>query len=703
MLRCKPLVCPISGFIFLILNSMKKQKIIRNIGIMAHVDAGKTTVTERILYYTGLIRQMGNVDSGNTVMDTDPQEAQRGITISSASITTYWQLEDSRYQVNLIDTPGHVDFTAEVERALRVLDGAVAVFCARSGVQPQSETVWRQAGKYGIPCLAFVNKMDRQGADFFRVVEDMKEKLGANAVAIQLPCGSEDRFHAVIDLVRMQMLTWPDTEGRSVIRQEIPEEWREEARMRRRLLLEEIALCDETFFARISAPSGEPDVAEIDAALRRTVLSRQLVPVLCGSAFRNKGVQPLLDAAVRYLPAPEDILPVSGIHPLTQETIRLQPATGSGLAALAFKVIADDFGKLTLVRVYSGTLKQGESAWTSRNGKTVRVSRLLRVLSDKFEPVEEIEAGDIGAVVGWKDVKTGDTIASPETPVVLGDIRFPEPVIGYAIEARNSAGSEKLALALSRLLDEDPTLQVETGEQTGQTILKGMGELHLEVVLEKIASRFGVEVNKGHPQVAFKERFTLAVEHRETLRRQNGGAGSFASICFELSPGSEGSSGLEFVNEIRGGAIPKEFILSVEKGFTAAMQRGVLSGYPVESMKIRLTDGTVHEKDSHAQDFEEVAHIAFREAARKAGPQLLEPVMLVEVETPAEFTGAVTGDLNRRRGLVKSMEINNGLPFITAEVPLSELFGYVTALRSFSQGRAHATMQLHGYRPVPGR
>jgi elongation factor G len=668
---------------------------------MAHVDAGKTTVTERVLYYTGLIHKMGNVDSGNTTMDTDPQEAKRGITISSAAITTYWKCRNEQFQFNLIDTPGHVDFTAEVERSLRVLDGAVAVFCARSGVQPQSETVWRQADRYHVPRIAFVNKMDRQGADFFEVVNSMRIRLGANVVPVQIPIGAEDSFTGVVDLIAWHALVWKDAEGISFEIVEIPAELLDEAKKWRQHLLEELAMRDEMIFEQYSKSASSITAEEIHAALRKLALEMRIVPVLCGAAYRNKGVQPLLDAVVHYLPSPVDVSEITGTDPETGETVVRKPETTEPLSALAFKIVSDDFGKLTMVRVYSGSLKTGDTAWNSRSGKHVRISRLLRVLSDKFEQVEQIAAGDIGAVIGLKEVKTGDTLADPGHPLVLGAIQFPEPVIGYAIEAKTSGASDKLAEALASLLDEDPTLDVEIDSQSGQTILKGMGELHLEVILEKLASEYSVEVNKGAPQVAYKEQFTGKVLHHERLVKQSGGSGSFADIRFELGPREDDLQGLLFVNEIKGGVIPSEFIPSVQKGFETAMKNGVLAGYPLESMCVRLLDGKIHEKDSHAQDFENVAREGFRNAAKQALPRLLEPVMIVEVTTPEGYTGVITGDLNRRRGMIKSMEMKNTVQLITAEVPLSELFGYVTALRTNSQGRADVSITFNGYQLVP--
>ncbi|SHH97311.1 elongation factor G [Chryseolinea serpens] len=681
---------------------MKTNRQIRNIGIMAHVDAGKTTVTERMLYYTGMIHKMGSVDDGNTTMDTDPQEAKRGITISSAAITTYWERNNNSYQVNLIDTPGHVDFTAEVERSLRVLDGAVAVFCARSGVQPQSETVWHQADKYGVPRIVMVNKMDRQGADFIRVVNEIREKFHAVAVPIQLPLGAEDSFSGVIDLIGWRALQWNNADGKSFEVTDIPATMLDLAGHWRQNMLEQLALVDETIFSKFTAslPVSED---EIKTALRNATLSLQVTPVLCGAAFRNKGVQPLLDAIVDYLPAPADVATITGTDPENGLAMERKTGLDAPLTALVFKVIADDYvGKLVLVRVYSGHLESGQQVLNSRTGKKMRMSRLLRVLSDRFEPVETLQAGDIGALVGLKDARTGDTLSDPLHPMQLERMDFPAPVIGFAIEAKSTADSGKLGEALSKVVEEDPTLSVEVDPQSGQTVLKGMGELHLEVVLEKLASRYDVMVNKGEPRIAYREMLTQPVVHREVFKKQNGGSGNFAEIHFELIPTADGASGLEFVNDVKGGAIPREFISSVKKGFEEGMRNGVLAGYPVEAMKVRLFDGAIHQKDSHAQDFEMAALLGFREAARKASPQLLEPLMRVDVLTPEAYTGAVTGDLNRRRAIIRGIHAKASVQWIDAEVPLSDLFGYVTALRTLSSGRASASLTLSRYQPVPG-
>ncbi|WP_436490669.1 elongation factor G [Chitinophaga sp. ARDCPP14] len=682
---------------------MKRLADFRNIGIMAHVDAGKTTLTERMLYFTGFTHKLGNVDEGNTVMDSDPQEEKRGITISSAAITTYWQYQDHTWQINIIDTPGHVDFTAEVERSLRVLDGAVAVFCARSGVQPQSETVWHQANHYNIPRIAFINKMDRQGADFRRVVSDIRQRLNANALPVQLPIGAEDDFSGVIDLITMKALVWNTADGKTYETLDIPSALLNEALEARNYLLEELSLLDESLLNKYTTVPNSILPEDIYAALRGATIRLEAVPVLAGAAYKNKGIQPLLDAVATYLPAPSDIGDVKAADPETEATVMIPVSENTPLAALAFKIITDDYvGKLTLVRVYAGVLHSGDTLWNSRTGRKVRISRLMRIMSDKYETVEEIGAGDIGAVVGLKDVKTGDSLSHPDHPVLLEKISFPEPMIGYAIEAKSAKDNDKLGDALNRLLEEDPTLTVTVDNATGQTILKGMGELHLEVVLEKLATQYHLDINKGQPQIAYKEIFTQAITHREVYKKQNGGSGNFADIQFELSPGDEQATGLEFINEIKGGAIPKEFIPAISKGFESAMNNGALAGYPVKSMRVRLLDGSIHNNDSHALDFEHAAITGFKSVAAKAVPRLLEPWMKVEVTMPEEFTGTLTGDLNRRRGVIKQMEMNGAVQTITAMVPLSELFGYITVLRTLSSGRAAASLTFDSYQTVPG-
>lgn len=682
-------------------NKMTTLKQIRNIGIMAHVDAGKTTVTERILYYSGLHHKLGNVDDGNTIMDTDPQEAKRGITISSAAITTYWKWRDASYQINLIDTPGHVDFTAEVERSLRVLDGAVTVFCARAGVQPQSETVWHQANKYGVPRIIMVNKMDRQGADFTRVVNEIREQLNTMGVPIQLPIGAEDDFIGVIDLIAWKALVWTCADGQTYETTDIPADMVAEAMHWRNNLLEQLALVDEDIFKRYTAAEVLTE-ADIQQALRQATLRQELTPVLCGAAYRNKGIQPLLNAIVSYLPAPADIAMVKGTDPETGTSVERKTGLDNPLTGLVFKVVTDDYtGRLAMVRIYAGGMTAGSYIVNSRTGKQTRISRLLRVLSDKLEPVESIDAGDIGALVGLKDAKTGDTLYQANDPIQLESMDFPAPVFGYAIEAVSSQDAGKLSEALARLLEEDPTLSLEVDPQSGQTILRGMGELHLEVVLEKLTSVYGVKVNKGTPQIAYREVFTQPVLHKEVFKKQNGGAGNFAEVHFELSPGSTEVEGLNFVSDIKGGVIPKEFVSAVRKGFEAAMGSGVLAGYPVESMSVRLFDGSIHENDSHALDFETVAMVGFKAAAKQAAPKLLEPIMRVDILTPEEYTGTITGDLSRRRGLVTGIGTKTGVQCITAEVPLASLFGYVTDLRTLSSGRASASLTFFRYQQVP--
>ncbi|WP_142685163.1 elongation factor G [Chitinophaga polysaccharea] len=682
---------------------MKRLADFRNIGIMAHVDAGKTTLTERMLYFTGFTHKLGNVDDGNTVMDSDPQEEKRGITISSAAITTYWKHEDNTWQINIIDTPGHVDFTAEVERSLRVLDGAVAVFCARSGVQPQSETVWHQADRYHIPRIAFINKMDRQGADFRRVVGDIRQRLNANALPVQLPIGAEDDFSGVIDLVTMKALVWNTADGKTYETQEIPAALLNEAIEARNYLLEELSLLDESLLDKYATSPESIVPQDIYTALRSATIRMEAVPVLAGAAYKNKGIQPLLDAVATYLPAPSDIGDVKAVNSETDADIAIPVSESAPLAALAFKIITDDYvGRLTLVRVYAGVLHNGDTIWNSRTGRKVRISRLMRIMSDKYETVEAIGAGDIGAIAGLKDVKTGDSLSHPDHPVLLEQISFPEPMIGYAIEAKSAKDNDKLGDALNRLQEEDPTLTVTVDNATGQTILKGMGELHLEVVLEKLATQYHLDINKGQPQIAYKEIFTQAVTHREVYKKQNGGSGNFADIQFELSPGDEQATGLEFINEIKGGAIPKEFIPSISKGFESAMHNGVLAGYPVKSMRVRLLDGSVHSNDSHAPDFEHAAIIGFKSIAAKAAPHLLEPWMKVTVTMPEEFTGTITGDLNRRRGVIRHIEMDGPVQTITAMVPLSELFGYITVLRTLSSGRASASLTFDSYQVVSG-
>lgn len=682
---------------------MTRLEKLRNLGIMAHVDAGKTTATERMLFYTGMTHKLGNVDDGNTIMDTDPQESKKGITIHSAAITTEWTFNDVNYQVNIIDTPGHVDFTAEVERSLRVLDGAVALFCARSGVEPQSETVWRQADRYGVPRVCFVNKMDRDGADFFKVVHDIHEMLGAEVVPVQIPVGSEKAFSGVIDLIAEKYLVWnQEKQGKTWQELEIPPEHRAEAEKWRKHLFEKVAEHDIELMERWFEDSESLTNEELVQALRRTTLDMNIFPVLCGAAYHNQGIQPLLDAVIQYLPSPEDLISVRGTDPETGEEILREMQVDAPFSGLAFKVLSDRYvGKMTLVRVYSGQLTSGQALLNMRTGEKVRVNRILRIHSAKYEPLEAGKAGEICALVGLKDVRTGDTLCAVDAPIVLESMQFPEPVIGLAVEPVAGQDAKRFGLVLRKLQDEDPTLRVVVDPQTQQTVLRGMGELHLEVVLERIRTEHDLALNQGQPSVAYKETLVNTVVHRQQLKKQGGGPGHFAIIEFEMGPRSDGKSGLLFEDEVRGGSIPKAFIPSVKKGFEAAMQTGILAGYPVEGLYVRLFDGKIHAEDSSALDFEHVAKIGFREAAEKAGAVLLEPVMEVEVQTPEAHTGAITGDLNRRRGMLTGIERKGVWQVVKAEAPLERLFGYVTTLRTISAGRASASLKFMRYAKVP--
>lgn len=690
----------------------KDLKYLRNIGIMAHIDAGKTTCTERILYYTGLTHKIGEVHDGGAVMDWMEQEQERGITITSAATTTYWKypteqgktLENSKeYNINIIDTPGHVDFTVEVERSLRVLDGAVALFCAVSGVEPQSETVWRQADKYQVPRICFVNKMDRAGADFFGVVDDIREKLKANPVPLQVPIGSEDTFVGVVDLITNKAIIWNE-EDKGMTYEEVPipedlvdtvDEWRQK-------LVESVADYDEALLEKFFEDPDSISPEEMMAAIRKAVLDMSFSPVLVGSAFKNKGVQSLLDAICEYLPSPVNLPPVVGINPDTEKEESRNPSADEPFSALAFKIATDPFvGRLAFFRVYSGKLDAGSYVFNMRTGKKERISRLMQMHSNKQNPISQVEAGDIAAGVGFKNIKTGDTLVDEKHKIVLESMSFPEPVIGYAIEAKTQADVDKLGVAIAKLVEEDPTLRVHTDHETGQTILRGMGELHLEIIIDRMRREFGVEINQGAPQVAYKECITSLVEHREIYKKQSGGRGKFGDIEFEMSPSEDGKEGLEFVNKIVGGAIPKEFIPAIEKGFKSAMKNGPLAGFPVEGLKVKLFHGSFHDVDSDALSFELAARLGFKNAAKKAKPQLLEPIMSVEVVTPEEYTGPVTGDLNKRRGIMQGMDTKVGAQVIKSNVPLAELFGYVTDLRTISSGRASASLTFSHFDPVP--
>ncbi|MEO5570803.1 MAG: elongation factor G [Bacteroidia bacterium] len=678
-------------------------KYTRNIGISAHIDAGKTTTTERILYYTGVTHKIGEVHEGAATMDWMVQEQERGITITSAATTCYWTYKDDKFKINIIDTPGHVDFTVEVERSLRVLDGAVALFCAVGGVEPQSETVWRQMNKYNVPRIGFVNKMDRAGADFFSVVKQIKERLGANPVPLQYPIGSEETFIGVVDLITNKAIVW-DEEGKGMTFHEIPipAEIAEEVKVWRAKLVESVAEFDDKLLEKFFDNPDSITKEELMEAIRKATISMTITPILCGSAFKNKGVQTMLDSVITYLPSPMDIEPVTGINPDTEAEEKRSPDAKDHFAALAFKIMTDPFvGRLAFFRVYSGTLKAGSYVLNSRSGKNERISRIIRMHANKQNPIDVIEAGDIGAAVGFKEIKTGDTLCDEKHPIVLESITFPEPVIGLAVEPKTQADVDKLGMALAKLAEEDPTFRVKSDEETGQTVISGMGELHLEIIVDRLRREFKVECNQGAPQVAYKETITGTVNHREVYKKQTGGRGKFADIRVTISPVDEGKLGLQFENEITGGNIPREFIPAVEKGFKAAMANGVLAGYPLDSLKVVLTDGSYHNVDSDALSFEICARTAYREALPKAKPVLLEPIMKIEVVTPEENMGDVMGDLNKRRGQLEGMDTRAGAQVIKAKVPLSEMFGYVTSLRTITSGRASSTMEFSHYSEVP--
>jgi len=690
----------------------KDLKKLRNIGIMAHIDAGKTTTTERILYYTGLSHKIGEVHDGAAIMDWMEQEQERGITITSAATTTSWKYptdqghtvgQTEEYTINIIDTPGHVDFTVEVERSLRVLDGSVALFCAVSGVEPQSETVWRQADKYKVPRICFVNKMDRSGADFFNVVSEIKSKLGANPIPLQVPIGAEDKFKGVVDLITGKAIVWNEEDlGMTYKEIETPEDLVDVVAEWRQKLIENVAEYDDVILEKFFDNPDSITKEELMTAIRKAVIDMKISPVLCGSAFKNKGVQAVLDSVCAYLPSPLDLPPVHGTNPYTDKSEERNPDPEGPFAALAFKIATDPFvGRLCFFRVYSGRLGAGSYVINMRTEKKERISRLMQMHSNKQNPIDLVEAGDICAGVGFKDIKTGDTLVDEKHPIVLESITFPEPVIGYAIEAKKQADVDKLGIAISKLVEEDPTLTVETDHETGQTVLKGMGELHLEIIIDRLRREFKVEVNQGAPQVAYKEALTHKVEHKEVYKKQTGGRGKFADIVFEIGPRTDGQPGLQFENAIVGGVIPREFIPAVQKGFDQAMSNGPLAGYPLDSMYVKLFHGSYHDVDSDSLSFEMAARLGFRDAAKKAGPILLEPIMAVEVVCPDEYTGPVTGDLNKRRGIMKGMDSKAGAKIIKADVPLAELFGYVTDLRTISSGRAAASLTFSHYDPVP--
>ncbi len=684
----------------------------RNIGIAAHIDAGKTTTTERILFYTGVNHKMGETHEGSATMDWMEQEQERGITITSAATTCRWKFpmengeplpETKEYHFNIIDTPGHVDFTVEVNRSLRVLDGLVFLFSAVDGVEPQSETNWRLADNYKVPRIGFVNKMDRNGSNFLAVCEQVKEMLGSNAVPIVLPLGEEADFKGIVDLVKNRAIVWhEDSFGSTFDVVPIPEDMKEEVRLYRGKLIEEVAAYDEELLEKYMEDEESITEEEVHAALRAAVMDMSIIPMICGSSFKNKGVQFLIDGVCRYLPSPMDKDGIVGVNPDTEKEELRKPSVDEPFAALAFKIATDPFvGRLAFFRTYSGHLDAGSYVLNNRTGNKERISRIYQMHANKQNAIDFIEAGDIGAAVGFKDIKTGDTLTAENHPIILESMDFPDPVIGVAVEPKTKADVDKLGMALSKLAEEDPTFQVRTDEASGQTIISGMGELHLDVLIDRLRREFKVEVSQGQPQVEYKEAVTKAADHREVYKKQSGGRGKFADIVFTLEPAEEGKLGLEFVNAVKGGNVPKEFIPSVEKGFKAAMVNGPLAGFEVDSMKVTLKDGSFHPVDSDALSFELAAKIGFKEVAKKAGAVILEPIMKLEVLTPEENMGDIVGDLNRRRGTISSMSDRAGAKVVKAEVPLSEMFGYVTTLRTLSSGRATSTMEFSHYAQTP--
>src|ERR1700759_885457 len=697
---------------------MADLKFQRNFGIAAHIDAGKTTTTERILRYTGMIHKIGEVHDGAATTDWMEQEKERGITITSAAVSCQWNFptikgkvdaNTKKYYFNIIDTPGHVVFTVEVERSMRVLDGLIALFSAVDGVEPQSETVWRQANRYRVPRIGFVNKMDRSGADFLMVVNQVREMLGAKAVPLQLPIGAEDDFKGVVDLIKMKGIIWHmETEGMTFDEIPVPEDMVEEAREWRAKLVEAVAEYDDKLLEKFFEDPNSISEDEVHEAIRKAAIDLSIVPMMCGSSFKNKGVQTALDAVCRYLPSPLDLPDTVGTDPDSGEEITRKADAKAPFSALAFKIMTDPFvGRLAFFRCYSGHLEAGSYVKNVRSGKNERISRIMKMFANKQNPMDFIEAGDIAAAVGFKEIKTGDTLCDENHPIVLENMFIPEPVISVAVEPKTQADVDKMGLAISKLVEEDPTLRVKTDEDTGQTILSGMGELHLEIIVDRMRREFKVEVNQGNPQVAYKEAFTKTIEHREILKKQTGGRGKFADIQFEIGSADKEwiaenpGKGFQFVNNIFGGSIPREFVPAISKGFENSMGTGVLAAYPVESMKVRIFDGSFHAVDSDSMSFELCAKGGFREAGKKAKPVLLEPIMKVEVVTPDQYMGDVTGDLNRRRGMLEGMDSRGNAQVIKAKVPLSEMFGYVTQLRSLSSGRAASTMEFSHYAPAP--
>ncbi len=691
----------------------KDLKYTRNIGIAAHIDAGKTTTTERILFYTGISHKIGEVHDGAATMDWMEQEQERGITITSAATKTSWPFQGRDYDINIIDTPGHVDFTVEVERSLRVLDGVVALFSAVDGVEPQSETVWRQANKYRVPRIGFVNKMDRQGADFLNVCNQVRDMLGANPVPLQIPIGAEDDFKGVVDLISKKAIVWKDeTMGAEYDEIEIPADLVDLVDEYRASLIEAVAEYDDQLLEKFFEDESSITVEEINAALRAATIDLAIIPMICGSAFKNKGVQTLLDAVCEFLPSPLDVGSIKGINPNNDEEVTRKPTVDDPFSALAFKIATDPFvGRLCFIRVYSGQLDAGSYVLNTRSGNKERISRLFQMHSNKQNPIEKIQAGDIGAAVGFKDIRTGDTLSDLDHPIILENITFPDPVIGLAVEPKTTGDMERLGMGLAKLAEEDPTFTVKYNDETGQTVISGMGELHLEIIVDRLKREFKVEVNQGAPQVNYKEALQTTVSHREKLKKQTGGSGLFADMEFELGPADqefldsesfkEGKEKLQFDWGIVGGAIDKNYQKPIKDGFLAMMDNGVLAGYPIDSMKVRVYDGSMHNVDSKPIAFELCAKEGFREAAPKANPVILEPIMKVEITSPDEYTGAVIGDLNKRRGLPKGQDSKPTGVVIKADVPLSEMFGYVTDLRTLTSGRASSSMEFSHFAPVP--
>ena len=675
----------------------------RNIGIMAHIDAGKTTTTERILYYTGINYKIGEVDDGTATMDWMVQEQERGITITSAATTVFWKLAGEQYKINIIDTPGHVDFTVEVERSLRVLDGAIGIFCAVGGVEPQSETVWRQAARYHIPRIAYVNKMDRSGADFFRVLQQIKGKLKANPVPIQLPIGVEDTFTGVVDLIENKAYTWDDAAyGQEYFETGIPEDMTAMVEEYRMKLIEGAAEESEELLEKFLVNHDSITPEDIIAALRKATLEGRIVPVLCGSSFHNKGVQKLIDAIILYLPCPMDVPPVEGINPFTNKTETRHADENEPFSALAFKIAIDAFvGKIAFFRVYSGQIAEGSVVLNVNTNKRERLARILQMHANKRIPLQKIEAGDIGVAVGFKEIRTGDTLTDLQHPIVLENIDFPEPVINVAVEPKTQDDMERMNLALRKLAEEDPTFDVHYDSETGQTIIRGMGELHLEIITDRLRREYGIEINQGRPQVSYREAILAEIEYREVYKKQTGGRGKFADMTITMGPADDGIKGLQFIDETRGGVIPKEYINAVEKGFKSSMMNGILAGFPLISLKVRLLDGATHPVDSDALSFEIAAAQAFRNASRLARTSLLEPIMKLTITTPEEYVGDVASDINKRRGHIEDVSALLGFQMVYAKAPLSELFGYVTALRTVTSGRASGNMEFSHYQEVP--